>query len=203
MVIPGPTGTLEASHQPAASPTGAEVVLCHPHPLYGGSMHDGVLDCAARILLAAGMGVLRFNFRGVGQSAGRFDGGRGEIDDLRAVIGWLRDRAPDAPVWLGGYSFGAHVVWQATAHATGVARILLLAPPIGAMDFPARAVAYPVDVFAGDQDSFIEAEALSAWTGVHLHVVAGADHFFSGRLNDLADRIGAAVDRRDSDDPNP
>jgi uncharacterized protein len=201
MEIPGPTGIMEAQHQPATRPHGAEVVLCHPHPLYGGSMHDGVLDCAARALLASGVGVLRFNFRGVGHSEGRFDGGRGEIDDLIAAIRWLRDRTPGAPLWLGGYSFGAHIAWQA-AQTTGAERILLLAPPIGPMDFPAQPIDCPVDVFAGDRDDFIDADALAMWTGVRVHVMAGCDHFFSGRLNELADRITDAV-ARDSDDSNP
>jgi len=202
MEIPGPTGTIEAHHQPAAGPHGAEVVLCHPHPLYGGSMHDGVLDCAARTLLAGGMGVLRFNFRGVGQSDGQFDGGRGEVDDLLAAIAWLRERAPDAPLWLGGYSFGGHVAWQAAPLATGTERILLLAPPIGPMVFAPNPLDCPVDVFAGDRDEFLDAGALAAWAGVRVHVVPGADHFFSGRLDDLADRIRRAVATPGSEDPH-
>lgn len=193
MVIPGPAGGIEAHHQPASRPDAAEAVLCHPHPLYGGSMHDGVLERTTQALLAAGVGVLRFNFRGVGHSDGRFDGGRGEVDDLLAAVRWLRERAAGAPLWLGGYSFGAHVVWQAAARQPEATRLLLVAPPIGPMTFPAGMSGCPVDVFAGDRDEFIDPGALAAWTGVRVHVIAGADHFFSGHLDDLAERLAAAI----------
>jgi uncharacterized protein len=193
MEISGPAGALEARYQAAARPRAAQAVLCHPHPQYGGSMHDPVLDCAAGVLLDAGMGVLRFNFRGVGRSQGSYDGGRGEVDDLTAAVTWLRDGHPGAALWLGGYSFGAHVVWQALTGAVACDRALLLAPPVGPMTFPPRQLPFPVDVFAGDADEFLDPRALAAWTDVAVHRILGADHYFTGRFDDLAARIREVI----------
>jgi alpha/beta superfamily hydrolase len=197
--IPSPAGSLEALYEPgfdggSASATAAGgvcAVLCHPHPLYGGNMHDGVLDCVANVLRRAGVGCLRFNFRGVGASSGAHDGGAGEVDDLLAAIAWLRtnDRATDRAndranqnvdrLWLGGYSFGAYVAWQSLARGASPERVLLVAPPVGRMPFTEQSPGCRVDVFAGDQDEFVDQAALTAWQGVHTHVIAGADHFFS------------------------
>ena len=186
-------GVLEAGYDPAPAPAGIQAVLCHPHPQYGGNRHDGVLDCLARVLRASGVGCLRFNFRGVGGSSGTFDGGRGEIDDLLATIAWIDAEYPDDALWLGGYSFGAHVVWQAQARLPRTRRIVLLAPPVGLMDFSAAPPACPVDVFAGDADTFVDPERLTTWPGVSAHVLPGADHFFSGQWQPLMDRIARAV----------
>jgi uncharacterized protein len=193
MEISGPAGAIEAHYQAATGANAAQAVLCHPHPQYGGNMHDAVLDCAARVLLAAGLGVLRFNFRGVGRSHGSYDGGRGEVDDLAAAITWLRDAQPDAPLWLGGYSFGAWIAWQALPVDLALQRVLLLAPPVGPMVFASRPVPFPVDVFAGDADEFLDPRALAAWAGVTVHVIPGADHFFAGRFDALAERIRTAA----------
>ncbi|MEZ5557383.1 MAG: hypothetical protein R3E86_02385 [Pseudomonadales bacterium] len=155
MDIPGPVGALEADFSAGATPARGHAVLCHPHPLYGGSMHDAVLGCVSDALLSAGVSCLKFNFRGVGASEGRHDGRGGEVEDLGAALAWLLAEPPDGvPVtslWLCGYSFGAHVVWQylarqasgtGRAHALAssaggrVARVLLVAPPVGPMAFP-------------------------------------------------------------------
>lgn len=207
MEIAGPAGIIEADYRAATEQArarrgaaGAQAVLCHPHPQYGGNLHDAVLDCAARVLLDAGVGVLRFNFRGVGGSQGSFDQGRGEVDDLTAAAAWLRDAFPGQALWLGGYSFGAYVAWQALA-ATAVApqRVLLLAPPIGPMEFPDRPAGCRVDVFAGDRDEFLQPAALAAWAHVHLHLIPGADHFFAGQTAALAAEIRLALGQASDD----
>ena len=98
--IPGPVGALEARVEAGGS--GRWAILCHPHPLYGGSMHDAVLDTVATVLAEQDVGRVRFNFRGVGASDGQYDEGRGEADDLIAVRDWLAtEHAPDE-LWLGG-----------------------------------------------------------------------------------------------------
>jgi uncharacterized protein len=187
--IPGPSGIIEAIYQPAATPAAAAAVLCHPHPQYGGNLHDAVLGCVAEVLQDAGVAVVRFNFRGVGRSEGCFDAGRGETDDLRAVAAWLSTTHP-GPLWLCGYSFGAYVVCQALAAGLIARRAILVAPPNGPMPFPALPPNCPVDVIAGDADTFIDQAALAAWTGVDLHRIAGADHFFTGRFGDLTRALG-------------
>jgi len=185
MHIDGPAGSLEARHDPAPEPGGGQAVLCHPHPRYGGSMADGVLDCLAKRLLAAGVGVLRFNFRGVGASASGFDGGRGEVQDLLAAAAWLRDCFPGEPLWAGGYSFGAWVTWEALERGLMADRVVLVSPPVGPMAFASGPGGTPVDVVAGSDDDFIDPQALDAWSGVTVHTIAGADHFYSGHRSEL------------------
>ena len=192
--IRGPAGNLQAQFDGAGDNT-TIAVLCHPHPQYGGSMHDAVLDTVARVLLARNISCLRFNFRGVGASDGRYDQGQGEADDLRSVLAWVREGHADARLWLAGYSFGANVAWRVVPDSS-VDRALLVAPPVGAMAFDGAAdPAIPVDVFAGDADEFIDATALDAWQGVAVHRLPGANHFFMGAQDSLADALTAAIDR--------
>ena len=209
MQLPGPAGELEAAIDEAESSAGRYAILCHPHPQYGGSMHDAVLDCLAQALGDSGVSCLKFNFRGVGRSEGSHygaqegahygaqegapDGAAGAVADLCAVADWLQEERSPRSLLLGGYSFGASVVWQALAHGLQAERALLVAPPIGAMQFPEFTPACPVDVFAGDADQFIDAAALTAWRGINLHRLSGADHFFSGQWQLLRETISGAL----------
>ena len=130
----GPAGRLEAALRVAATPRAAAVVA-HPHPLYGGSLHNPVVFHAERGLNAAGLTTLRFNFRGVGSSEVAHDEGRGEVEDVAAAACWLRGAAPGAPLLLVGYSFGA---WCALRHALGdpsVAAFVALGLPLSRYDF--------------------------------------------------------------------
>ena len=95
---------------------------------------------------------------------------------------------------LGGYSFGASMVWQALEKLDTPERVLLVAPPIGVMDFKARELDCPVDVFVGDQDQYVQQRALDEWRGVRAHVIDGADHFFSGKWEALDAAISAVLD---------
>lgn len=154
-------------------------------------MEDGVLACLADTLVARGVGCLRFNFRGVGRSTGSHSDGAGELDDLCAVIDWLKKANPTRSYWLGGYSFGANIAWRSLARGVQPERVLLIAPPLGSMDFPASP-AGTVDVFAGDADQFIDNKLLNAFaesTQINLHVLTGADHFFSGQWDVLKKTI--------------
>ena len=193
MHIPGPAGALVARFDAAAEPGRASAVLCHPHPLYGGTLEDAVLDCLAQVLLANGVDCLRFNFRGAGGSEGSHDHGHGEVEDLLAAIVWLQTEHGADHLWLGGYSFGANVVWQSLDRAPAPERVLLVAPPVGMMDFPPRRVGCPVDVFIGDADDFADLDALAAWEGVTSHVIAGANHFFVAHADTLKRRIEQAI----------
>ena len=189
ITIPGPVGNLEARIEAGTNDQWA--ILCHPHPLYGGSMHDAVLETAADVLMERNIGTVRFNFRGVGASDGDHDEGRGEADDLVAVRDWLAAEHAPGELWLAGYSFGANVVWRARSRIAEARRIVLIAPPVGAMEFspPNDAEAARVTVVAGDRDAFVDLDTLRAWSGgrCDIRTVDGADHFFGGRWDALAE----------------
>ena len=192
--IPGPAGVLEARVEAGEGHRWA--ILCHPHPLYGGSMHDAVLDTAAGVLADQGFGTALFNFRGVGASDGDHDEGRGETDDLVAVRDWLAAEHAPGELWLGGYSFGSNVVWRARRRIPEARRLLLIAPPVGAMDFapPDDTETASVTVVAGDRDAFVDLDALRQWPAdrCDVRVVEGADHFFAGRWEALASALRAS-----------
>jgi alpha/beta superfamily hydrolase len=198
LLVPGPVGQIEAVLS-EGDPVRATMVLCHPHPQYGGSMHDGVLDTVARVAQRSAMATLKFNFRGVGASDGSFDRGLGEIDDLLAVLTWLRNEHRPNSILLAGYSFGSNVVWQALDRAGDVAQVLLIAPPIGAMHYAERGgLAIPVDVIYGDEDTFVAAAELERWAaraapGARITPIAGADHFFGAAHEALAQAVERAL----------
>ncbi len=190
--IQGPAGALEAMVDAPPQPGSALALLCHPHPLYGGSMHDAVLGTLGQALQAAGINCLRFNFRGVGASDGRFDNGRGEAQDLLAVVDWADQQGAGA-LWLCGYSFGAHVVCQALARIGSPERVLLVAPPNAVMSIPPPVCPCPLDLIAGDRDEFVNCQDLASWAGARTHVISGADHFFSGSGSRLLEAVQATL----------
>lgn len=192
--IPGPAGSIEVMIDRPEGGHNRWAVLCHPHPLYGGSMHDGVLDTAAEVLLYRGINVVRFNFRGVGRSAGSHSGGAGEADDLSAVLAWLHaEHTPDQVV-LGGYSFGSSIAWAVAGRTPGLERLLLIAPPVGMMPFAAPAPDCVVHAVWGDADTFVDEDALGALPGVTSHCVDDADHFFMGHYDGLSAAVDASLD---------
>jgi alpha/beta superfamily hydrolase len=192
LVIAGPAGQLEARLELPDGDAAPRVfgVACHPHPLYGGTMDNKVTHVIARAMLECGAPAFRFNFRGVGASAGQFDNGRGEIDDLAAVVAEGRRRYPAAELWLGGFSFGAFVALSAAA-ALRPARLVAVAPPV--TRFELGSVAHPDCEWMlaqGDADDVVPPEAVLAWAAQQprkprLHVLAGAGHFFHGKLHEL------------------
>ena len=190
--IAGPAGALEAVLRTPEVAGRELAVLCHPHPLYGGSLSDAVLDLVGQTLDEFGVNCLKFNFRGVGASEGEFDSGRGEAEDLLAVVEWARDQSVKS-LWLGGYSFGAHVVCRALPQIPDAERVLLVAPPTAAMVISEPATSCTVDVFAGERDDFVDLDNLGDWHDARIHVIAGADHFFGGSAQHLQETIAQAV----------
>lgn len=165
------------------------LLLCHPHPQYGGSMHDAVLESVETALAPQIRASLRFNFRGVGDSDGAFDGGAGEVDDVVAAAQWLGSEFPSSPLWIAGYSFGSAMAWRARSRLV-VERITLIAPPMGAMRFDeAPTQQCTISAIYGDADEYVDANALAAWAatqpGATLHVIPGCDHFFGGHHQEL------------------
>jgi len=188
--IEGPAGKLEVMVDQPDNAGDTWAVLCHPHPLYGGSMHDGVLDIAANVALYKGISVVRFNFRGVGRSAGTHSGGAGEADDLAAVLAWLASTHHPARTLLCGYSFGSSIAWHIAGKTGSLELLLLIAPPVGMMPFDPPAPSCLVHAIWGDSDSFVDEEALEALPGVVQHCIEDADHFFMG----CHEGLSAAVD---------
>jgi alpha/beta superfamily hydrolase len=169
-------------------------VVCHPHPLGGGTLDNKVVHTVARVMQELGLPTLRFNFRGVGASAGKFDDGVGETDDALAVIDWGRERWPQAALWLAGFSFGAYVALRASErrHAR---RLITIAPPVQRFQFAAlHAPDCPWLIVQGDEDEIVACEAVVSWAKSlsplpQVAILRGASHFFHGRLQDLKDTI--------------
>lgn len=198
MTIPVSHGHLEAIlKEPDGSPRGAAIV-CHPHPLHGGTMHTKAVYRSAQALNEAGLIALRFNFRGVGTSTGSFDEGIGEQDDLRAALEWLVDEHPRLPLVVGGFSFGSMVALSVGASDDRVGALLGLGLPVDMDDrydygFLAEADK-PILVVQGENDEFGPAarvESAVGSLGSHVTVVpvAGTDHYFEGRLDELRSAV--------------
>lgn len=196
--IPGPAGVLEARIEdplPAGASRRVIGVVCHPHPLHGGTMQNKVVHTAARALQEAGAATVRFNFRGVGASAGHYDNGVGELDDALAVVAWARRHFECDALWLAGFSFGAATALQAASQGAHPLRLVTIAPPVGRIiTQPIARPDCPWLIVQGDQDELIELEAVRAWAAgftpePRLHVIEGAEHFFHGKLTQLREAI--------------
>jgi alpha/beta superfamily hydrolase len=197
VVVPGPAGPLEAraeDPEPSAVPSVVGVV-CHPHPLYGGTMQNKVVHTLARAMQQLGAPTLRFNFRGVGSSAGTHDGGAGEIDDAVAAAQWARRRWGCDQLWLAGFSFGAAVALQA-APRLGPQRLVTVAPPVARLGLAAERPDAAWLVVQGDADELVDPAEVARWAAAYdpppeLKVLAGAEHFFHGRLAELRETVMA------------
>ena len=205
LFIGGPEGQLEAiTTSPKGlgegeSGTGIVSIICHPHPRLEGTMNNKVVHTVARAHRDMGHRVVRFNFRGVGQSAGEYADGVGEVDDLLAVIDWVLLHCPGVVIWLNGFSFGSFIAAQAVGSLPGrgipVERLLLIAPPVhysgfGDLDrFPC-----PVGIIQGEEDEVVVPSAVYEWfdrlgTEARLEKLPGAGHFFHGKLTALKSRV--------------
>ena len=195
LTIDGPAGPIEALLDLPATDAGAAcAVICHPHPLFGGTMTNKVVHTVARACNALGVPALRFNFRGAGRSAGQHDHGIGETDDALAVVEFARSRWPGRPLWLAGFSFGAYVALRAQATAAPAA-LVTVAPPAGRWDFSdVRTPRCPWLIVQGDADEVVDPAKVFEWVAAQqpaprLIRLAGAGHFFHGRLHELRDAV--------------
>lgn len=199
--LAGPAGRLEATlwTSSAADPDFAAVV-CHPHPLFGGTMHNKVVYQTAKVLHDRGAPVLRFNFRGAGLSEGEHDKGRGEQDDVRAALDYLAAEFPGKPILLAGFSFGSWVGLRVGCADDRVDKLIGLGLPVDNIDMrDLRACAKPKLVIQGGNDQFgsranIEALFATLPEPKRLAIVDGADHFFTGRLDQVGASINAWLD---------
>ena len=180
--VAGPAGAIEcATDSPAGTPRGL-AVLCHPHPLHGGTMDNKVVQTLARAFVQLGHRAVRFNFRGIGQSGGAWDEGHGEVDDALAAINAQRT-AGEALV-VAGFSFGGYVATQAAARLVDKAeRLVLVAPAV--VNFTAAPVPADTLLIHGEQDDVVPLSASFDWArpqALPVTVLPGAGHFFHGQL---------------------
>jgi alpha/beta superfamily hydrolase len=196
--VPAGHGHLEALLQQAPSPPAAAVV-CHPHPLYGGTMDNNVVYRIARALHAAGLTALRFNFRGVGGSTGRYSEGIGEEEDVAAALDFLAQRHPGVPLWVAGFSFGSRVGLSAGARDPRVQKLLGSGLALAAFDFSfLHRCQKPKAFVHGERDEFGGADQVRALVAQmpepkHLEVIAGAKHLFTGKLPELESALERAA----------
>lgn len=192
LTITGPAGPLEAliDAPPDSNSPEAVAVICHPHPLYGGTMTNKVVHMLAKAFNDLGVPAVRFNYRGVGASAGAYDDGNGEAADALAVLDWAAQRWPGAQLWLGGFSFGGAIAIRA-ATARDVTRLVTVAPAIRRVSVDSSPVPQcPWLIVQGDSDELVDAADIQQWAqslsvSPQLVMLAGVEHFFHGRLNDL------------------
>ena len=209
--IAGPAGRLEGLLDEPATTRGigadglvqlghtggirAAVVLAHPHPQYGGTMHTKVVYQTAKALSRIGCAVVRFNFRGAGASAGSFSGGPGEMDDFRAAVAFMRGRYPTARVWAAGMSFGSWIALTVGAEDPAISTLIGIAPPLANYDFePIRTSTKPKFFIQGEFDEICPLKDMRAFYAraadpKELAVIDGADHLFDGKVSEVADTI--------------
>jgi alpha/beta superfamily hydrolase len=206
LFIPAAHGQLEAILKEPRSGSGSGVALVlHPHPLGGGTMHNKVVFRAASALNDAGLIVLRINFRGVGQSTGVHDEGRGELEDVRASIEYLATSYPGELITLCGFSFGARVGLEVGMTDDRVQQLISIGTPVDKYDFGfLESCSKPLLFVHGERDEFGSVSRLqtlvSAIQGhnasVELHVIKGAGHFFEGQLDELKQVITEWIRKR-------
>lgn len=184
--------TLEGLLWIPSHPPSLGVVLCHPHPLYGGNMFNNVITALANALQQAGMATLRFHFRGVGQSGGTHADGEAEVEDVQGAITYLLSRQALSTVAVAGYSFGAMIGLRAGTGDARVHALIGVALPLGRRDASFLFTAQkPTLLISGDRDAISPLAALQELVAQlpepkHLHTIAGADHFFWGQEGEVA-----------------
>lgn len=199
-MLAGGAGVIETLIESPVGTPRAVAVCCHPHPLFGGTLTNKVIHTVAKAFLDAGAVVIRFNFRGVGASAGVHDHGEGETTDVHRIVEWARSRWPDLPLWLGGFSFGA---WIALRSCVNPALLVTVAPPVGRWDFSLiNAPVCPWLVIQGTRDELVDVNSVEQWLrglrvdrelAAQLVKLEAADHFFHGRLQEVRTAVSAFV----------
>ena len=194
--INGPAGALEVDFKVGADPRAGNVaVICHPHPQHGGTMDNKVVTTLSRVYGKLGWHSLRFNFRGVGQSDGSYGHLKGEIEDLKAIVSFIRTEFPLAAIRLAGFSFGSAVAANVAKSEEGIAHLLLIAPPVGKyeLEFPEN-LSCPTLVVQGALDDIVDLAQTRSWAETEKNnftycELPDAGHFFHGKLTELATTV--------------
>lgn len=200
ITLEGPAGQLEGLLEaPRDLDPVASAVICHPHPLHGGTMHNKVVHTLAGAFVDLRFSVLRFNFRGTEQSEGEYDEGRGELLDALAAIRWMRERGPGLPVWIAGFSFGASIAIRA-ALETKPQGLISVAPAASRFaNMTDSQPECPWLIIHGDQDELVDVDETVGWVnqlepGPELMVFPDTTHFFHGKLTLLRKSVNNFVE---------
>jgi alpha/beta superfamily hydrolase len=193
--IAGPAGPLEALLDVPAGEPRAAAVFGHPHPLHGGTMHTKVVYQSSKALARIGVAVLRFNFRGVGRSAGTHDGGPGEMDDYRAALEFMTGRFAGKPLWAAGFSFGSWIAWNVGLDDSRVPLLLGIGLPVDRFDFgPVRSSPKAKFVIHGERDELISIREIRRFYAElsepkELVVIEDANHLFDGKTSEVGEAV--------------
>jgi uncharacterized protein len=193
--IPGPVGALEALLDTPDGAPRAAVVFAHPLPIKGGTMHTKVVFQAAKALTRVGCVVLRFNFRGVGRSAGTWDNGRGEMDDYRAAVDFLSGRYPDLEMWAAGFSFGSYIAMTSGADDDRMCALIGIAPPVNQYEYASvKLSTKPKFIVHGESDEIIPLKAVREFYArlqepKEFVEIDRANHLFDGQSGEVGDAL--------------
>jgi len=206
VIFNGPEGRLEGRYHHAKRPNAPVALLLHPHPQYGGTMNNKVVYTLYQTFVRRGFSTLRFNFRGVGRSQGRFDNGQGELSDAASALDWMQAHNPNTTAcWIAGFSFGAWVGMQLMMRRPEIRGFISVAPPASLHDFsflapcPASGM-----ILHGDKDEVIPqasvdklAQKLQKQKNIKIdyRVIAGSDHFFQDHIDDLNKHVNDYLDK--------
>ena len=206
VTINGPEGRLEGRYHHSKYPNAPVALLLHPHPQYGGTMNNKVVYSLFKNFVGRGFSSLRFNFRGVGRSQGRFDNGQGELSDAASALDWMQTQNPNTTsCWIGGFSFGAWVAMQLMMRRPEIRGFISIAPPASQHDFsflapcPASGM-----ILHGDKDEVIPqssvdklAQKLQKQKNIKIdyRTVEGSDHFFLDHLDALTEHVNDYLDK--------
>jgi hypothetical protein len=207
VIFSGPEGRLEGRYQPAQSPNAPIALILHPHPQFGGTMNNKVVYYLYHSFARMGFGVLRFNFRGVGRSEGRFDNGIGELSDAAAALDWLQTLNKDASsCWVAGFSFGAWISMQLLMRRPEIEGFLSISPPANMYDFSFLAPCPSSGLIVqGTEDEIVTeasvqklAEKLQSQKAIKVDYqrVDGANHFYEKHMEHLVQRIDVYLKMR-------
>lgn len=198
-LLEGAAGKIEVA---LASPTenirAATAIICHPHPLYGGTMNNKVVTTLARAFQEMGLKTIRFNFRGVGLTQGQHDEGKGEVDDVFTLVKWLKEIAPHDALWLAGFSFGAYVATMA-AISLQPQQLICIAPQVSRfLSAPSFKITCPWILVQGEKDEVVSPTQVFAWANSlsfppKIIRIPSAGHFFHGQLGELRQKIQEAL----------
>ena len=193
--IPGPVGPLEALLDAPAGEPRATVVFAHPLPTHGGTMHTKVVFQSAKALARIGCAVLRFNFRGVGLSAGAWDNGRGEMEDYRSAVDYMAGAYPDLEMWAAGFSFGSYIATTAGADDDRICALIAVAPPVDKYEFASvKMSTKPKFIVHGERDELISLKMVRHfYAQLHepkeLVEIDRANHLFDGQASEVGDAL--------------
>ena len=206
LIISGPDGRLEARYHHETAIDSPIALILHPHPQFGGTMNNQIVYHLYYTFVERGFSVLRFNFRGVGRSQGYFDNGPGELADAASALDWLQLQNPSRSCWIAGVSFGTWIAMQLLMRRPEIAGFICVAPPANLYDYTFLAPCPTSGLLInGDKDRVVPSNSVAELVaktkiqkGIKIEhtIVAGANHFFQDKIEELTQIVGAYVDRR-------